>query len=87
LQSIEEPFSLLLIGIDVIGRIPSPRGKLVKILRDTHSSLLQIEELIPHDLDESRGDVGLAELGLERFPGHHLPFGLHGADIFPPCPS
>jgi hypothetical protein len=73
LQSIEEPLRFLLIGVDVIGCIPSPGGELVKILGDTHSSLLQIEELIPHNLDESRGNVGLAELGLECFPGHHLP--------------
>jgi hypothetical protein len=54
LQSIEEPFPLLLIGINVIGSIPSPSGELVEILRNTHPSLLQIEELIPHNLYESR---------------------------------
>jgi hypothetical protein len=85
LQSIEEPFPLLLIRIKVIGGIPSPGGEFVKILRNTHSTLLQIEELVPHDLDESTRDVGLAKLGLECFPSYHLALGLHGADILPPC--
>jgi hypothetical protein len=31
--------------------------------------------------------VGFAKLGLEGFPSHYLAFGLHGADIFPPCMS
>jgi hypothetical protein len=31
--------------------------------------------------------VGLAKLGLEGFPSHHLALGLHGADILPPCSS
>jgi hypothetical protein len=87
LQSIEEPFSLLLIGINVIGSIPSLGGELVEILRNTHPSLLQIEELVPHNLDKSRRDMGLAKLGLEGLPRHHLALGLHGADIFLPCSS
>jgi hypothetical protein len=53
MQSIKEPLSLILIGVDVVWCIPSPGGKLVEILCDTHSSLFQIEELVPHDLDES----------------------------------
>jgi hypothetical protein len=31
--------------------------------------------------------VGLAKLGLESFPSHHLTLGLHGADILPSCSS
>jgi hypothetical protein len=42
LQSVEEPFPLLLISINVIGAIPSLGGELVKILRNTHPTLLQI---------------------------------------------
>jgi hypothetical protein len=47
--------------------------------------LLEVEELVAHNLDKSSGDVSFAELGLESIPGHHLAFGLHGANIFPPC--
>jgi hypothetical protein len=87
MQSIKEPLSFLLIGVNVIGCIPSLGGKLVKVLGNAHSSLFQIEELVPHDLDESKRIVGLAKLGLEGFPSHHMAFGLHGADILPPCSS
>jgi hypothetical protein len=31
--------------------------------------------------------MGLAKLGLEGLPSHHLAIGLYGADIFPPCSS
>jgi hypothetical protein len=40
LQSIEEPLSLLLIGVDVIGHIPSLGGELVEILGNAHPTLL-----------------------------------------------
>jgi hypothetical protein len=85
LKSIQEMFSLLLVSVDVIRCIPSPSSELGEVLGDTHPSLLEVEKLVTHDLDESGGDVGFAKLGLESFPSHYLAFGLHGADIFPPC--
>jgi hypothetical protein len=85
MQSIKEPLLLLLIEIDVIGGIPSPGGELVQIPCHTHASLLQIVELVPHYLDKTRGNMGLAELGLEGIPSHHLALRLHGTDILPPC--
>jgi hypothetical protein len=78
-------FSLLLISVDVIRGIPSLGSELVEVLGDTHPTLLEIEELVAHDLDESRGNVGFVKLGLEGFPSHYLAFRLHGVDILPPC--
>jgi hypothetical protein len=85
LKSIHEALPLLLISVDVIRGIPPLGGELVEVLGDTHTSLLEVKELVAHDLDESRWDVGLAELGLEGFPSHHLALGLHGTDVLPPC--
>jgi hypothetical protein len=85
LKSIHEALPLLLIGVDVVRGIPPLGGELVEVFGDTHTSLLEVKELVAHDLDESRWDVGLAELGLESFPSHHLALGLHGMDILPPC--
>jgi hypothetical protein len=85
LKSIHEALPLLLIGVDVVRGIPPPSGELVEVFGDTHTSLLEVKELVTHDLDESRWNVGLAELGLEGFPSHHLALGLHGTDILPPC--
>jgi hypothetical protein len=53
MKSIKEPLPLLLISVNVIRGLPSPGGELVEILGDTHPTLLQIEELVPHNLDES----------------------------------
>jgi hypothetical protein len=47
--------------------------------------LLEVEELVAHDLDESVGNVGFAELGLESFSSHYLACRLHGTDVLPPC--
>jgi hypothetical protein len=85
LKSIQEALPLLLVGVDVIRGIPSPGTELVEVLGDTHPSLLEVEELVAHDLDESIGNVGFAELGLESFSSHYLAFGLHGTDVLPPC--
>jgi hypothetical protein len=85
LKSIQEALSLLLVSVDVVRGIPSPGSELVKVLGDTHPTLLEVEELVAHNLDESDGNVGFAELGLKSIPSHHLAFGLHGTDIFPPC--
>jgi hypothetical protein len=85
LKSIHEAFPLLLIHVNVIRGIPPPSGELVEVLRNTHPTLLEVEELVTHNLDKSGGNVGFAELGLESIPSHHLAFGLHGTDIFPPC--
>jgi hypothetical protein len=85
LKSIQEALPLLLVGVDVIRGIPSLDSKLVEVLGDTHLSLLEVEELVAHDLDESVGNVGFAELGLESFSSHYLAFGLHGMDVLPPC--
>jgi hypothetical protein len=84
LESIHETLSLLLIRVDVVGGIPPPSGELVEVLGDTHPSLLEVKELVAHNLDKSSGNMGLAELALESLPSHNLAFGLHGADIFPP---
>jgi hypothetical protein len=85
LKSIQETLSLPLVSVDVIWGIPTPGSELVEVLGDTHPTLLEVEELVVHNLDESGGNVGFVELGLEGFPGHHLAFGLHGTDIFSPC--
>jgi hypothetical protein len=85
LKSIHEAFPLLLIRVNVIRGIPPPSSELVEVLDDTHTILLEVEELVAHDLDKSGGNMGLAELGLEGFPSHYLAFGLHGADVLPPC--
>jgi hypothetical protein len=85
LKSIHEALPLLLIGVDVVRSIPPPSGELVEVLGDTHTSLLEVKKLVTHDLDESRWNVGLAELGLEGFPSHHLALGLHGTDVLSPC--
>jgi hypothetical protein len=84
MKSIQEMFSLLLVSVDVIRGIPSRGSEHVEVLSDIHPTLLEIEELVAYDLDESGGDVGFAKLGLEGFPSHYLAFGLHGADILPP---
>jgi hypothetical protein len=46
--------------------------------------LLEVKELVAHNLDKSSGNVGLAELVLESIPSHNLAVGLHGVDIFAP---
>jgi hypothetical protein len=84
-KSIHETFPLLLVYVDVIRGIPPPSSELVEVLGDTHTTLLEVEELVAHNLDKSGGNVSFAELGLESIPSHHLAFGLHGMDIFPPC--
>jgi hypothetical protein len=53
LKSIQEMLPFLLVSIDVIRGIPSPGSELVEVLGDTHPTLLEIEELVAHDLDES----------------------------------
>jgi hypothetical protein len=85
LKSIQEMLPLLLIGVDVIRGIPSLGSELVEVLSDTHPTLLEVKELVAHNLDESKGNVSFAKLGLESFPSHYLAFGLHGMDVFPPC--
>jgi hypothetical protein len=65
MKTIQESLLLLVIGVNIIGSIPFLRCELVKIIRDVHASLLQVEELISHKLDQSRWDVGFTELGLE----------------------
>jgi hypothetical protein len=85
LKSIQETFSLLLVSVNVIRGIPSSGSELVKVLGDTHPTLLEIEELIAHDFDEFGGNVDFVKLGLEGFPSHYLAFGLHGTDVLPPC--
>jgi hypothetical protein len=62
LKSIQEMFPFLLVSVNVIRGIPSPGSELVKLLGDTHPTLLEIEELVAHDLDESGGNVGFAKL-------------------------
>jgi hypothetical protein len=84
LESVHEALSLLLIRVDVVGGIPPPSGELVQVLGDTHPALLEVEELVAHDLDQSSGNMGLAELALESLPSNNLAFGLHGVDIFAP---
>jgi hypothetical protein len=85
LKSIHEAFPLLLIGVDVVRSIPPPSGEFVEVLGDTHTTLLEVEKLVTHDLDKSGGNMGFAELGLESFPSHYLALGLHGTDVLPPC--
>jgi hypothetical protein len=85
MKTIQEALSLLGVRVGIPGGIPSQSGEFVEILYHGHATLLQVEELISHKLDESKWDVGFTELGLEVIPGHHLVVGLHGADIFPPC--
>jgi hypothetical protein len=85
MKTIQEELSLLGIRVGIPGGIPSQSGEFLEILYHGHATLLQVEELISHKLDESRWDVGFTELGLEVILGHHLVVGLHGADIFPPC--
>jgi hypothetical protein len=85
LKSIHEAFPLLLVGVHVVRSIPPPSGELVEVLGDTHTTLLEVEKLVAHDLDKSGGNMGLVELGLEGFPSHHLALGLHGTDVLPPC--
>jgi hypothetical protein len=72
LKSIHEAFPLHLISVDVVRSVPSPSSKLVEVLRNTHPTLLEVEELVAHNLDKSGGNVGFAELGLESIPSHHL---------------
>jgi hypothetical protein len=85
LKSIQETFPLFLVGVDVVRGIPSQSSELVEVLSDTHTTLLEVKKLVVHDLDESGGNMGFAELGLESFLSHYLAFGLHGADVLPPC--
>jgi hypothetical protein len=84
LESVHEVFPLLLICVYVVRGIPPPSSELVEVLGDTHSSLLEVEKLVVHNLDKSSGNVSFAELALESIPSHNLAFGLHGTDIFPP---
>jgi hypothetical protein len=65
LKSIQEALSLLLMSVDVVRGVPSPGSELVEVLGDTHPTLLEVEELVTQDLDESGGNVGFAKHGLE----------------------
>jgi hypothetical protein len=71
LKSIQETLPLLLVSVDVIWGIPSPSGEFVKVLSDTYPTLLEVEKLVAHDLDEYGGNMSLAELGLEGFPSNY----------------
>jgi hypothetical protein len=67
--------------------IPSQSVELVKVLNHTSVVLLHVKEFIPLHLDQSSGDVGLAELSGELLLVDHMVFSLHGLEIVPPCPS
>jgi hypothetical protein len=85
MKTIQETLSLLGVHVGIPRGIPSQSGELVEILYHRHGTLLQVEELILHKLDESRWDVGFTKLVLEIILGHDLVVGLLGANIFPPC--
>jgi hypothetical protein len=53
LKSIQETLPFLLVSVDVVRGIPSLGSELVEVIGDTHPTLLEVEELIAHDLDES----------------------------------
>jgi hypothetical protein len=87
MKTIQETLSLLGVRVSIPRGIPSQSGELVEILYHGHDTLLQVEELISHKLDESRWDVGFTERGLEVIPGHDLVIELHGTDIFHHAPA
>ena len=72
MQSIEKPLLLLVFSVSLSGCIPGQGSELLKVLVHRHTPLLQLQELLSHDADQTSRYIALEKHALKGIPGHHF---------------
>ena len=75
MESVEEPFFLLIFSVSLCWCIPSQGRELLQIFTHRQTPLLQLQELLSHDTDEAGRYIALEKPTFEGLLGHYFILG------------